>query len=318
VRALTAFLLSLLASVSLAEPYPSRPLRLIVPLSPGATTDVVMRATAQMLSPRLGQPIVVENRPGGNWVIGAGACLNAPADGHTLCLVNSDAMAFNPHVLSKLPYDPAQDFVPVTNLFFLFEGILAKSALPVSDIPELRAYARGANGKLNFGTFGPGSSNDVFRQWLTREWQVDMTGIPYKGGGNLVAALLAGEIDLTKVGMGNLAGQLDSGRIKVLAIQGTKRSRILPGVPTLSEAGLGAFDMRVWWGLVMKAGSPGAAVRRINAELVKLYREPKMAEYLESQFVEVAVGAAEDFGRFMAAERERAAEAVKAYTIPRQ
>lgn len=317
-RALTAFVLSLLASLALAQPYPSRPLRLIVPLTPGATTDVVMRATAQELSPRLGQPIVVDNRPGGNWVIGAMACQNAPADGYTLCVANSDAMAFNPHLLSNLPYDPAKDFAPVTNLFFLFEGILARSSLPVSNVTELQAYARSSAGKLNFGTFGPGSSNDVFRQWLVREWHVDMAGIPYKGGGNLVSALFAGEIDLTKVGMGNVAGQLDSGRIKVLAIQGTKRSKIVPNVPTLTEAGLGAFDVRVWWGLVMKAGSPDAAVRRINAELVKLYREPKMAEYLESQFVEVAVGSPEDFGRFMAAERARAAEAVKTYSIPRQ
>jgi len=318
VRAVIAVAAGIFASAALAQPYPSRPIRMIVPLPPGATTDIVMRATAQELSPRLGQPIVVDNRPGGNWVIGAEACRNAPPDGYTVCVVNSDAMAFNPHLFSNLPYDPAKDFVPVTNLFFLFEGILAKAALPVSTIAELQAYARKNPGKVNFGTLGPGSSNDVFRQWLAQQWQVDVAGIPYKGGGNVVAALLAGEIDVTKIGMGNVVGQLNSGKIKMLAIQGTQRSRIAPAVPTMNEVGLGAYPLRVWWGLVTGAGSPDAAVRRMNAELGKLYREPKMAEYLESQFVEVAVGSPEEFGAFMAAERGRAAETVKAYRIPRQ
>jgi tripartite-type tricarboxylate transporter receptor subunit TctC len=317
-RALIALSLALVSSTAFSQTYPSRPIRMIVPLPPGATTDIVMRATVQELAPRLGQPIVVENRPGGNWVIGAEACRAAAADGYTICLVNSDTMAFNPYILSKLPYDPAKDFVPVTNLFFLFEGILAKSALPVNTIAELQAYANQNPGKVNFGTLGPGSSNDVFRQWLVNHWKVDMAGIPYKGGGNVVAAILAGEIDVTKIGMGNVAGQLNSGKIKVLAIQGTQRSKLVPNVPTMAEAGLGAYPLRVWWGLVMPAGTPEAAVRRINAEFLKLYLEPKMAEYLESQFVEVAVGTPEAFGSFMQVERERAAETVKAYNIPRQ
>jgi tripartite-type tricarboxylate transporter receptor subunit TctC len=308
----------LFAGMALAQSYPSKPIRMIVPLPPGATTDIVMRATAQELSPRLGQPIVVDNRPGGNWVIGAEACRGAPADGHTLCVLNSDALVFNPHILSSLPYDPAKDFVPVTNLFFLFEGIVAKAALPVSTIAELQSYARQNPGKVNFGTLGPGSSNDVFRQWLVQQWKVDITGIPYKGGGNVVAALLAGEIDATKIGMGNVVGQLSSGKLKVLAIQGSQRSKIVPQVPTLDEAGLGAYPLRVWWGLVMPAGTPEAAVKRINAEFAKLYREPKMADYLDSQFVEVAVRSPEEFGAFLAAERSRAAETVRAYGIPRQ
>jgi tripartite-type tricarboxylate transporter receptor subunit TctC len=317
-RAVIAVAFALTASVSAAQDYPSRPLRLIVPLPAGSTTDIVMRATAQELSPRLKQPVVVENRPGGNWVIGAEACRSAPPDGYTLCVVNSDAMAFNPYILSKLPYDPEKDFVPVTNLFFLFEGILAKAALPVASIAELRDYAKKNPGKVNFGTLGPGSSNDVFRQWLVQHWQVDMAGIPYKGGAPVITALFAGEIDVTKIGVGNIAGQLNSGKVKILAIQGTHRSKFLPNVPTMQEAGLGGFPLRVWWGLVMNAGSPDAAVRRINAEFVKLYREPKMAEYLESQFVEVAVGTPQQFGAFMRSERERAARTVKDYNIPRQ
>jgi tripartite-type tricarboxylate transporter receptor subunit TctC len=318
-RALIGLLLALATgAAAFAQSYPARALRMIVPLPPGATTDIVMRATAQELSPRLGQPIVVENRPGGNWVIGAEACRTAAPDGYTLCVVNSDTMAFNPHLITNLPYDPAKDFTAISNLFFLFEGILAKAALPVNSIAELKAYAMQNPGKVNFGTLGPGSSNDVFRQWLVNEWNVDVTGIPYKGGGNVVAALLAGEIDVTKIGMGNVVGQLNSGRLKMLAIQGTKRSKIVPQVPTMQEVGLGAYPLRVWWGLVTNAAAPDAAVRRVNAELVKLYREPKMAEYLEGQFVEVAVGSPEEFNAFMKSERDRAAETVKAYRIPRQ
>jgi tripartite-type tricarboxylate transporter receptor subunit TctC len=317
-RAVTAGLLLSFAAVSYGQDYPARALRIIVPLPAGSTTDLVMRTTAQELSPRLKQPVVVENKPGGNWVIGAEACRAATADGYTLCVMNSDAIAFNPHLLASLPYDPAKDFAPVTNLFFLFEGILAKAALPVASIAELRDYAAKNPGKVNFGTLGPGSSNDVFRQWLVEQWKVDIAGIPYKGGAPVVTALLAGEIDVTKIGMGNVAGQLNSGKLKVLAIQGTQRSRLAPQVPTLQEAGLGGFSLRVWWGLFMPAGTPEAAVRRINAEITQLYREPKMAQYLESQFVEVAVSPAEQFAAFCRGERERAAQVIKDFNIPRQ
>jgi len=317
VRALIATL-ALASTAALAQDYPTRLVRLIVPLPAGSTTDVVMRATAQELAPRLGQPVVVENKPGGNWVIGAEACRASAPDGYTLCVMNSDAIAFNPHILSSLAYDPAKDFAPVTNLFFLFEGILGAAALPASSIAELRDYAAKNPGKLNFGTLGPGSSNDVFRQWLVQHWNVDIPGIPYKGGAPVVTALFAGEIDVTKIGMGNIAGQLNSGKVRILAIQGTQRSKLLPNVPTLQEAGLGGFPLRVWWGLFMRAGSPDAAVKRVNAEFLKLYREPKMAEYLESQFVEVAVAAPEEFAAFTRAERERAAQVVKDFHIPRQ
>jgi tripartite-type tricarboxylate transporter receptor subunit TctC len=316
-RALIAAL-ALASWTAAAQDYPSRPVRIIVPLPAGSTTDLVMRTTAQELSPRLKQPVVVENKPGGNWVVGAEACRSAQADGHTLCVMNSDAIAFNPHILSSLPYDPAKDFAPVTNLFFLFEGILGKAALPASTIAELRDYAAKNPGKLNFGTLGPGSSNDVFRQWLVQHWNVDIPGIPYKGGAPVITALLAGEIDVTKIGMGNIAGQLNSGKVKILAIQGTQRSKLAPNVPTLQEAGLGGFPLRVWWGLFMPAGSPDAALKRINAEMTKLYREPKMADYLESQFVEVAVAPPEQFAAFTRAERERAAQVVKDFHIPRQ
>jgi tripartite-type tricarboxylate transporter receptor subunit TctC len=317
-RTLSALMLAAAATLAHAQEFPSRPLRLIVPLPAGSTTDIVMRATAQELAPRLKQPVVVENKPGGNWVVGAEACKASAADGHTLCVMNSDAIAFNPHILSTLPYDPAKDFAPVTNLFFLFEGILASAPAPFSSIDELHGYAASNPGKVNFGTLGPGSSNDVFRQWLAQHWKVDIAGIPYKGGAPVITALLAGEIDVTKIGMGNIAGQLNSGKLKILAIQGTQRSPLVPNVPTLQEAGLGAFPLRVWWGLFMPAGSPEGALKRINAELARLYREPKMAQYLESQFVEVAVGSPEEFAAFTRAERERAAQVVKDFHIPRQ
>src|SRR3954470_10004964 len=122
------------STAGLAQDYPARPIRIIVPLPAGSTTDIVMRTTAQELAPRLKQPVVVDNKPGGNWVIGAEACRAAAPDGYTLCVMNSDAIAFNPHILSALPYDPAKDFSPVTNLFFLFEGILGKSTLPASSV----------------------------------------------------------------------------------------------------------------------------------------------------------------------------------------
>jgi tripartite-type tricarboxylate transporter receptor subunit TctC len=317
VRHLAAYLLCLLfSSALLAQAYPAKPIRLVVPLPPGALTDIVMRANAQELSSRLGQPLVVDNRPGGNWVIGVESCLKGGADGYTLCVVNSDAMSYNPYILSSMSYDPGKDFTPVTNLFFLIEGILAKASLPVNTIAELQAYARANPGKVNFGTLGPGSSPDVFRQWLEQQWKAEMAGIPYKGGGNVVSAILGGEIDVAKIGMGNVAGQLS--KVKVLAIQSGARSKLIPNVPITREVGLGAFPVRVWWGLVMNAGTPDNAIARINNEFGRLYREQKTAEYLESQFVEVAVNTPQEFSDFLKADRARAAEVVKAFNIPKQ
>jgi tripartite-type tricarboxylate transporter receptor subunit TctC len=306
------------AAVDAQERYPSKPIRLILSIPAGSVTDITLRAAGQELLPRMGQPFVIEYRPGGNMIIAAEACANAAPDGYTLCTVAADTMSFNPHVFYKLPYDPDKSFKPIIQLYFLIEGVMASASVPAESMKELRALASAKRGLLNFASHGPNSNTDIFRQWLNHQWGTDVVGIPYKGGSQIIAALMANEVHLTKLGLGNLAGQLRGGKVKVLTVTSSKRFRLLPEVPTMAEAGLGENPIKAWFGLATPAGTPDAIVSMLNSQFLRLFREPKFLEYLETQLLESAVGTPEEFASFLKADRERAGALVKMFNIPRQ
>jgi tripartite-type tricarboxylate transporter receptor subunit TctC len=305
-------MLALGAAQALAQPeYPTKPVRVIVPIAPGSVTDVLARAAAQELSARLGQPLLVENRVGASGIIGGEACARAAPDGYTLCILYSNILSFNPHLFDKLPYDVSRDFAPVTNLYFITEGLIASASLPVDSVDELRILARTKPGTLNFGTLGPGSGPELFLNWLNAQWRTDITAIPYKGGGPVALALAAGEIQLGFMGLGNFIGPIQGGQVKVLAVSGSKRSKLVPGAPTRDEAGLGAYPGRVWWGLLVPAGTAGVIVQKLNTQLVRLFREPKFVEFLENRYVEPATGTPEEFAAFLKADRDTAGKLVR-------
>jgi tripartite-type tricarboxylate transporter receptor subunit TctC len=318
VAAFTAFSLGTTIPTFAQETYPSKPMRLIIPIPAGAVTDVVLRAAAQELSTRMGQPMLADNRPGANMIIAAEACAKAPGDGYTLCIVSPDAMSFNPHTFNQLPYDVDRDFKPVANLFYLIEGLIASASLPANSVKELQALAVAKPGSIDFGTLGPGTGPDLFRQYLNRQWKTNIVGIPYKGGNFVVTALMAGEIHVSKTAVGNVSGQLSGGKVKILAVNSAKRSPLLPDVPAVDEVGLGGFTIRVWWGLVVPSATPDTIVRRLNGEFVKLFREPKFNDLLETRFLEPALGSVESFAAFVKADREAIGHIVKEFNIPRQ
>ncbi len=301
----------------MAQSYPSKPIRVIIATTAGGTTDTISRLAGQELAPRLGQPLVMENRPGGNGVAATGACATAGPDGHTLCIVSTNNMSFAPHVVSKLPYDSDRDIRAVVHLYNLIEGMVAHPSLPAGTVNELRALAIAKPGMLNFGTLGAGSQPDVFRQWLAERWRTEIAGIHYKGAQPIIQALVAGEIHFTQISLGNSAGQLRAGKIKALAQGGGKRSKQLPKVPTFEEAGLD-FHGGGWWGVIASAAVPDAIVNRVNAEYARVLREPKLAEFMENQFLEGVGGSPESFAAFIRRDRERAGEIVKKYNIPRE
>src|SRR6476646_5036666 len=204
------------ATAASAQTYPSRPIRMIVPIAPGSVTDVAARLTAQELSDRMGQPVIVENRPGANMVIGGAECAKAAPDGYTLGVVSPDTMSFNPFTVPNLPYDPDRDFRPVTNMYYVVEGLIGRQDLSANSIDELKKLAIARPGTVNFGTLGARTTTDMYRLWLNEKWKTDFVGVPYKGGNEIVGALLAGTIDISKIGMGN---QLSEGKIKVLALR---------------------------------------------------------------------------------------------------
>jgi tripartite-type tricarboxylate transporter receptor subunit TctC len=300
-----------------AQTYPDRPIRVIVPIAAGSVTDVIMRATANELAPRLGQPFVIENKGGASGIPGAQACAQAAPDGYTLCLVYHNTLSINPLIFNKLPYDPDKDFAPITNLYLLVEALFVNSALNVNTAGELKAYAQAHPAALNYGTLGPGSNPEMFLKWMNQTWNVNIVGIPYRGGGPIAQALVAGELQVAKMGLGNFLGLLGTGKIKPLAVAAARRSVLLPDVPTLAEAGID-FPPFGWWGLAAPRGVPQAIVDRLNAEFVKLYREPKFVGYLEQQAVLPAPGTPAEFVAFLAQDRRAAELLIKIANQPRE
>ncbi len=291
--------------------YPNKPLRILVPIAAGSVTDVVLRAAAPMLSQRLGQPVVIDNRPGASGIVGAEACAKAAPDGYTLCAVYHSIMSFNPFMFDKLGYDPDRDFAPIGKLFFVTEGLVVPAALPVKTVAELKAYALGHPGGVNLGTLGEGSLQELFAVWLNREWKTQIAGIPYKGGGPIANAVTAGEIQIGQMGLGNFIGLIQGGQIRAVAVSAGKRVAQLPQVPTMAEAGLGGFPSRTWWGLAAPAATPPAIVARLNTELQAVLRDPKLIELADARFVEIAADTPQEFAAFLKADREAAGALVK-------
>lgn len=313
--AAASMLLALTAHAAAAQSYPTKqPIKMIVPISPGSVTDVTARMTAQELQARLGQNVIVVNRPGANMVIGGVECAKSPPDGYTLCVVSPDTMSLNPFTVANLGYDPGKDFLPIIDMYHVTEGLIVKKDLPVNSVEELRALAVKEPDKLNFGTLGERTTTDAFRRWLGEHWRTSFVGIPYKGGSEIIRALLEGTIDVSKIGVGNMAGQLQEGKLKILAQRSTKRSRLLPNVPTFEEVGLGAFPGGpIFWGLVVPAGTPNAIAKRLHDELLAIFTSPKFADFAEKQFLDLAAGSTADFVAFLKRDRENAGMLVKTY-----
>jgi tripartite-type tricarboxylate transporter receptor subunit TctC len=297
--ALVLVCLSATQTVLAQDRYPSKPIRMIVTVAAGAPTDLFLRTVSQELQPRLGQPFVIDNRPGGNVMIGAEVCAKAAPDGYSFCAFSSDTMSINPHIFSNIPYDVDKDFKPVALMYYLIQGLIGSSSLPVNSVKELQALARARTIALNFGTLGTGTNPDVFRQWLNERWKTDIAGIPYKGANLVMNALIAGEIHLSRISLSTVGGQAKAGKVKLLAVGASKRSRVFPDVATYAEVGLDEFAEQVWWGMLAPAGTPEAAVKRMNDELVRLFREPKFLEYLDNQFLDPAIDTPEEFAVFL-------------------
>jgi len=307
-------LIALCPAMAAAQDYPNKPIRMIVPISVGSITDVASRLTAQELQARLGQPVVVINKPGAAMVLGGSECANSAPDGYTLCVVSPDTMSFNPLTIPNLPYHPEKDFVPVIDMYNVIEGLMVPAAFHAGSIEELRAMAAAAPGKLNFGTLGERTTTDAFRQWLGEHWQTSFVAIPYKGGSEIIDALLDNTIDVAKIGVGNMTGQLKEGKIKVLALRASHRAPQLADVPTFDEAGFSAFPGGpIFWGVVVPTGTPAPIIARLHDELQGIFRESKFTDFASQNFLEPVAGSTTDFAAFLKKDRQDAAVLVDKY-----
>ena len=299
-----------------AQTYPSKPIRLIVSIAAGSVTDVIMRAAANELSPRLGQPIVIDNRGGAAGIPGAQACAQAPNDGYTLCVVFHNQLSFNPVQFKNLPYDADKDLALITRLFFLIESLAVHPSTGVKTVAELKALAQGKTRALNWGTLGAGSAPELFLRWINNQWDTDIVGIPYRGGGPMAQALAANEIQVGGVGLGNFLGLAEGGKINLIAVSAPKRSPLVPNVMTFTEAGLGGYPQRGWWGLAAPAGTPEPLLDKANAEFVRLFNDPKFVAFLDKQAVVTATTSPQGFAEFVKQDRQHAANLFKLANTP--
>jgi tripartite-type tricarboxylate transporter receptor subunit TctC len=293
-----------------AQTYPDRPIKLIVSIAAGSVTDVIMRKASAELQPRLGQPLIIENRGGASGIITAQSCAQAAPDGYTLCVIYHSTMSYNPLLFENLPYDADHDLVPVTRLFFLNEGLFVSQALGVNSVAELRALAQTSSEKLNYATLGEGSFPDLFLKWLNNQWGTKIVGVPYKGGGPAAQALAADQVQMTRFGIGNFLGLVKAGNVKALAVTSDQRSPLLPEVPTMAESGIN-YPGQGWWGLAAPKGTPPALVGRINDVFVTLFSEPSFVDYLNQQAVVSAPTTPAGFVQFLKEDRKAAEMLIK-------
>ena len=306
------------SSAGRADNYPNRPIKMIVSIAAGSVTDVIMRTAAAQLQQRLGQPVVVENLGGAAGIVGGQTCAQAAPDGYTICVIYHSTMSYNPLLFSNLPYDPDTDFVPVTRLFWLTEGVFVPTSLNVNSVAELKALAQAKPNGLNYATLGEGSFPDLFLRWLNNQWNTQIVGIPYKGGGPAAQAIAANEVQMTRFGVGNFMGLIQGGQAKALAVTTAQRTPLLPDVPTFAEVGWGAYPGQGWWGLAVPKATPPAIVAKLNAEFVKLFTEPDFMAFLAKNVVVPATTTPEGFAEFLKQDRKAAESLIKIANAKRE
>lgn len=291
----TAICLSTLAHAS--ADYPNRPIKLVVPVAAGGGTDFTARVLAEKLSTAVGQPVVVENRPGASGNLGVQQVALAPPDGYTLVMPIT-SFPINPS-LQKLPFDTVRDFAPVVLAGTLPLVLVTHPSVPAKNVSELIALAKSAKSPLNFANSGNGTTAHLAGELFNRMTGIKMVGVNYKGGGPAVTDLLGGHVQVYFSTIPAVSQHIESGKLRALAVTGTTRSPELPNVPTVAESGLPGFDVTAWFGVFAPARTPVAAIERLNAELVKILAMPDVRQKMANHGVQPGGGTAEALGVFL-------------------
>jgi len=292
-----------------SQTYPAKAIRLIVPFPPGGSNDIVGRMVGQQLGERLGQSVVIDNRGGAGGTIGTDMAAKAAPDGYTLLLV-SVAHAFNPAMYRKLPYDPEKAFVPIGMVAAGPVALMVHPALPVHSVAELIALAKAKPGQLNYATAGIGSFQHLASELFKLQTGVDMVHVPYKGGGPAMMDTIAGQAQINMASLIQVGPHVKSGKLRLIATSGTRRSNLFPEVPTVAETVPG-YDATNWWGLIAPAGTPQQVVSKLNSELEALLRSDETKKRVESEGADIIRMTPAEFGRFIAEETQKWAKVVK-------
>ncbi len=301
---------NLSVSDSLAQAYPVKPIRMVLGFTAGGLSDVLARLVAPKLSEPLGQPVVVENRPGASGAIAAERVATSPADGYTLLLMTA-ADTVIPALRAKLPYDVERDLAPVSLLVIAPFVLVVHPSVPARSVKELIALARSQPGKLNYGSVGAGSTPHLAGELLNLMAKVKIIHVPYKGGADAVIAVASGQIDMYFSSVPSLLPLLGAGKIRPLAVTSAKRASLTPSLPTLDESGLPGYDRSSWQGVVAPAGVPQDIIARINAVIGKVVNTAEMMESLNRQGLEPQTNTPEQFAAFIHGELAKNARLIK-------
>jgi len=311
-RMLIAIVAALAVNSALAQTYPNKSIRLILAYAAGGAMDMSGRVIAPILQESLGQPVVVENRTGGAGNIGAEAVAKAAPDGYTI-LFFADAYTIAPSLFAKLPFDPVKDFIPITQMVSGAHILVGHPSVPAANLAELIDYVKKNPGKLAYGSPGNGTPQHLAAElFKTIAGNLQITHVPYKGGGQAIVDLLGGQIPLATLGLPPTVQHIKAGKLKAFAVTSKVRQRLLPDTPTFQESGVPGFETVQWWGPAVPAGTPAPVVKRIYDEFLKALRNPALVERFNSAGLEVTPSASpEAFSGFIKAEIDRWAPVVK-------
>ena len=298
------------ASAALAQAYPNKPIKLIVPFAPGGFTDVVARILGQKLSVSLGQPFVIENKAGAGSTIGTDFVAKAAPDGYTLVMV-STTHVISPAIYPKLPYDPIKSFTPVGKLVDSAYVLLVNPKVPVNSVADYIALAKAQPDKIHYASSGNGSSQHLMGGMFAAMTGTKLIHVPYKGSSGAASDLVAGVVESSFAGVPNAMAQVPAGRLKALAVTTSKRIPQLPDVPTMQEAGVPGYEASVWLGLLAPAGTPKDIVARLNAEIAKVMNAPDTKKELYAAGVESDISSPEALGALMNREMDRWGKVIK-------
>ena len=305
-------LAAVFACPAIAQTYPAKPIRLIVPFPAGGSADIMARAVSQKMSETWRQPVVVDNRAGASGNIGADMVARSAGDGYTLLLCTVGTHAIHQTLYKKLPFDPINDFTPVAYIAGVPNVAVVHPSVPVKNVPELIAYIRARPGQVNFGSSGTGTSVHMSGELLKVIEGLDMTHVPYRGNPQAVTDLLSGQLTLMITNMPSVVPFIQSGRLRALAVTTRERSSALPDVPTMQEAGVAGYESSAWFGLLGPAGVPREIVSKLNAEVVRILKLPDVRQNLAGQGAEPLFLTPDEFGAFIKAETAKWAKVVKA------
>jgi len=302
-------------SASAQDSWPSKPIRLVSPFSPGGAVDVLNRLIADRLGSRLGQPVIVDARPGAHTIIGIQEVAKAAPDGYTFMITTMSSMVNNRVVYANLPYDPVKDFAPICLVASAPSVLVVNPALPARTLAEFTAYARANPGKLNYASNGNGSAAQLAAVLYETMADVRMVHVPYKGIAPAMTDLLSGEVQLMFGTIVALVPHIQAGKLRALAVTSRTRSALLPDIPTIAESGLPDYQAGSWYGILAPAGTPREVIERLHAAIVKALKQPDVSKRLAAEGAEVIGSTPEEFGAHIKAEIARVGAVVRAAGI---